>query len=295
MSEYFTDREFGARPPSTETIDERVWLALQALIATRLDDGSLGFRFPKACDDTGRLPYGADDDRFARTLAAEVPGATWPGDWHQTPATPVILDVLEFCAKAVGRPIRGSHHSYHHHTHISGWDRAAGLSEFIGEVNLLLARNGIAFQLDGNGQARRRLPAHIAHALQAANFASGDAETDALLEDARRRFLAPKVQDRRDGVEKLWDAFERLKTLEPGVDKKAAVTALLDRAARPGSRLRQALETEAFALTAIGNTHRIRHSEVGQETLETSAQVDFVFGRLFAFIHLLLASTGRLG
>ena len=41
MSEYFTDREFGARPPSPETIDERVWLALQALIATRLDDEPL--------------------------------------------------------------------------------------------------------------------------------------------------------------------------------------------------------------------------------------------------------------
>jgi hypothetical protein len=69
----------------------------------------------------------------------------------------------------------------------------------------------------------------------------------------------------------------------------------LDKAAKPGSKLRKTLADEAAALTGIGNSHRIRHSETWQEPLETTAQVDFLFGRLFAFIHLLLTTSGRMG
>jgi hypothetical protein len=35
--------------------------------------------------------------------------------------------------------------------------------------------------------------------------------------------------------------------------------------------------------------------EISQEPLETTAQVDFLFGRLFAFIHLVLTANGRTG
>jgi hypothetical protein len=268
---------------------------LQSLIDTRIDDGSFGYRFPRACDDPGKEPYGTDRANFERTLEAEIPGVEVPLRAWKMPETPVILDVLEFCAKAVAQPSRGRWHDYPRHFHIAAWDRGAGLSAFIDDVNVILARGGIAYELTAIGQARRLLPQHIGQELLAANFATGDPEADDLLEDARRRFLAPKIQDRRDGLEKLWDAFERIKTLEPGANKRVSADAILDKAARPETQLRQVLAEEAAALTAIGNSHRIRHSEVGQEPLETTAQVDFLFGRLFAFIHLLLSASGRVG
>ncbi len=294
MSDYFTDREYGARPRTSEVVELRLWGGLHGLIETRMDDGSFGYRFPAACSDEGRLPYGTDRRTFAKTLEAEIPWIEWPLRDDQLPDTPVVLDILEFCASAVGRPIPGRYHDYHKHTHLS-WDREDGLAQFVTDVNTMFSRNGVAFELTAEGKARRVLPAHLGQELVQANFATGDRETDSLLEDARGRFLAPKIQDRRDGLEKLWDAFERIKTLEPGLEKRASADALLDRAARPGSKLRQALADEAAALTKIGNSHRIRHSEVSQEALETTAQVDFLFGRLFAFIHLLLGASGRLG
>lgn len=294
MSGYFTEREFGPRARSAELIDERAWGGLQSLIDTRIDDGSFGYRFPLTCSDQGREPFGTDSANFGRMLEAEVPDATWPLVAWTTPETPVILDILEFCAKAVGRPSRGRWHDYAKHTHIAGWDRAQGLAEFVGEVNVILARGGIAFELSAEGVARRLLPQHIGQELLNTNFRTGDPETDALLEDARRRFLAPKVEDRRDGLEKLWDAFERIKTLEPGAPNKSVTAdAILDKAAQPGSKLRKVLADEAAALTSIGNSHRIRHSETWQEPLETTPQVDFLFCRLFAFIHLLLTASGR--
>ena len=290
--DYFTDREFGTVPRATEYIDERLWGGLHSLVETRLDDGSFGFRFPQACPDSGKRPCGCDRTAFSKTLEAEVPAIAWPLRAHELPDTPVILDLLEFCARAVGQPIEGSWHSFFDHYHLM-WDRASGLAAFIADVNRLLARNGVAFEMTAEGKIQRLLPAALRVALLQARFLTGDPETDRLLETARLRILSPRIEDRGDGLEKLWDAFERIKTLEPGNDKRLTADAMLNYAARPDSKLRASLGIEAEALTKIGNTHRIRHSEVWQEPLETPLQVDYLFTRLFAFIYLQLKASNR--
>jgi hypothetical protein len=225
---------------------------------------------------------------------AEVPDLEWPPSPSVLPETPVILDFLEFCAAAVGQPIEGGYHSYYRHHHLS-WDRIAGLQRFVTDVNSLFARNGVAFELTENGQARRLLPQPLAEALIRTAFATGDNETDRLLEAARLRIASPKPEDRKDALEKLWDAFERLKTLEPGANKRAQAEALLDRTATPGSQLRQMLGDETMVLTGIGNTFRIRHSETSQELLTSEEQVDYLFSRMFAFIRIVLKGTARGG
>lgn len=126
-------------------------------------------------------------------------------------------------------------------------------------------------------------------------FQTGDAETDRLLESARLRVLSPKEDDRRDALEKLWDAFERWKTLEPGANKRVQADALLDRVASVGSGYRGMLAREAAELATIGNSFRIRHSEVTQEALTSQDQVDYLFTRMFAFVRLVLRRTGRGG
>lgn len=162
-------------------------------------------------------------------------------------------------------------------------------------MNLVLVRNGVACELTAGGQARRLLPQALAEALGWTLFATGDAVTNQLLEAARTRITSPKPTDWQDALEKLWDAFERLKTLEPGSNKKAQADALLNRVAPPGSKLREMLGEEAQALTAIGNTFRIRHSETTQELLTAPEQADYLFARMFAFVRLILKTTGRGG
>ena len=288
---YFTDREYGARPAISETIDERVWGALHALVDMRIGNGAFGFRFTEQCPD-GRGACGCDQQAFGQFLQAEVPWIEWPLRRDEPPDTPVVLDLLEFCAKAVGEPILGSYHSYYGHHHLT-WDRAAGLASFVEEANLLFQRNGIAFKLDDDGRAQRILPQPVAQTLGWQMFDTGEAELDRLMEYARSHFLSPKLDDRRDATEKLWDAFERMKTIEQGSDKRAQADALLDRAAAPGTRMRAALAEEAKALTSIGNSLRIRHSEVAQEVIDRSDQLDWLFVRMFSFLRLLLLSSGR--
>nr|WP_199823816.1 hypothetical protein [Labrenzia sp. OB1] len=153
----------------------------------------------------------------------------------------------------------------------------------------------MSFGITSSGQARRLLPQPIADALGWTMFQTGDTETDRLLGVARQRFLSPKSEDRQDALEKLWDAFERMKTLEPGVNKRAQADALLDRVASPGSGFREALAREAAELTSIGNSFRIRHSETTQEALTSLDQVDYLFTRMFAFLRVILKGTGRGG
>lgn len=125
-------------------------------------------------------------------------------------------------------------------------------------------------------------------------FRTGDATLDHLLEDARRKFLSPREEDRRDALEKLWDTFERIKTLEPGKDKRAQTDAFLDRVTSRAV-YRSALGTEAKELSDLGKNLRIRHSETDKEEIESSEQVDYLFERLFGLVRLLLRMTSRGG
>ena len=292
---YFSDRERGPRPRTAEDISATVWTALRHLIQSRIEDGSFGYKFPEACPD-GAGPCGSDGRKFDAIARAEIPEL--PDEWQYANAeatsdTLMILDLLEFCARNVARPIKRGYHSFFGHYHLD-FQRDEGLKEFVADVNRLLARNGIGFELTDEGRAMRLGPALLRAALADVLFHSGDPETDRLLEDSRRLILSPHTEDRRNGLEKLWDAFERIKTLEPGNDKRVQTTALLDKAAQ-APRLRAYLENEMKELTAIGNNLQIRHFETTQEKLEHSEEVDYLFHRMFSFIRLVLHATGREG
>jgi hypothetical protein len=137
-------------------------------------------------------------------------------------------------------------------------------------------------------------PSGLQEALAETVFNSGDGELDRLLETARSKFLNRALDVRKEGLEKLWDAWERLKTIEPGANKPAQVKAILDKGAAEHV-LRERLETEARELNFIGNNLMIRHTEVGKPPIAESAQVDYLFHRMFAMIRLLLKSSGRGG
>ena len=294
---YFSDREKGPRPRTTEAISDRVWGALYDLVHSSVENGSFGHRFPETCPD-GAGCCGTDRGAFWRAVQAEIPDiGDDPGHLSRDhPPEPVaILDFLEFCARSVAKPIQVNFHPFFRHWHLS-FEREPGLADFVSSVNRLFARNGIAFELTPDGHAERLGPPGLREELRQAVFHTGDADADSLLEEARRRILSPHVNDRQDAIEKLWDAFERIKTLEPGPDKKAQAKYLLDHAVpEHAPKFRQFLETEAHELTKIGNTLRIRHAETDKEPLYGPEQVDCLFHRMFSFIRLVLRATNRGG
>jgi hypothetical protein len=113
-----------------------------------------------------------------------------------------------------------------------------------------------------------------------------------MLEAARARFLSPSPAIRQEALEKLWDAFERTKTLDPG-DKKASIESLLAKAS-PEPKLRERLNLQLNELTFVGNNFMIRHTETTKIPIGESRQVDYLFHWLFATVQLLLRSAGRM-
>ena len=206
----------------------------------------------------------------------------------------IMMDIIEFCWKSIGKPHEHYYHPFFAHHHLT-FDQAVGQSEFRNEVNVVFRRNGVAFDLTEVGRIERLIPGPVGSALRGAVFQTGDAQLDQLLETARRKILLTDENEHRDALEKLWDAWERLKTVEVG-DKKIGAAKMLDKAA--GSlqpTLRTMLDNEAKALTDAGNKLSIRHSETTQERLETSEQVNYLFQRMFSLIELILRATGRMG
>ena len=89
-------------------------------------------------------------------------------------------------------------------------------------------------------------------------------------------------------IEKLWDAFERIKTLADPTDKKRSAEALISQAAKSASA-GDLIREEMLALTRIGNSWRIRHHEVGKTELGDDSELrDYLFLRMFDLIRLLL-------
>lgn len=284
---YFSEREQGPRPRIEESILAMVWNGIAAVIESLESDGSFGLYFPEQCPD-GQGIIGTDWHRLRKVLQAEIPGIVMPFQTDELPSTLSILDLIEFTHDHVAKasPIDGSFHSYFKHYHLA-FDRAAGQLEFRHRINRLFARNGLAYELGTDGKVIRLAPAVLRESLQAAVFQTGDATLDDMLESARLKFLNPAPKVRREALEKLWDAWERIKTIESGSDKKAQVKTLLDKAAAEPN-FRALLETEAIALTAVGNNFLIRHSETNRTQIGDDAHVDYLFHRLFSLIAMLL-------
>ena len=287
---YFSEREEGECLRDDKEIAGPARAGVQVLIHTRIEDGSLGVRYPIRCREES-YPIGTDKNLLWGAMGAEIPNLK-ECPWEvMPPRTLDILDTIEFCWRCIGKPIDCGYHGYLKHSHLK-FDIEAGQEEFRKDINRIFRRQGIAYELVREGRIARLASTVLHEELVSAHFCTGDSELDQMLGTARRKFLDPHEATRREAVGFLWDAWERLKTLGLGLDKKAQVTALLDVTAGSSSpKFRRSLEQEAAELTWIGNNLQIRHSERNQERLAYDRHVDYVFHRLFSLIQVILRAT----
>lgn len=280
----------GASPRINEEIELNAWGGIVAATNQRFNNDSFGYLYPEKCPD-GNAICGHDFHSLSLSLAAEIPDISLPLNARKLPPTLSILDFLEFCHRAIGKPVKSDYHPFYRHWHLY-FEHEEGQTAFRYDINRIFSRNGIAYELSSNGLIVRLAPEGLKEILMPAVFRTGDIELDSLIETARQKYLNPNLTLRQESLEKLWDAWERLKTIEPGNDKKASVKTLLSKAAVEPT-FRDALDKEASELTRIGNTFNIRHSETTQIHLTNSEHVDYLFHRLFSLILLFLRTTGR--
>jgi hypothetical protein len=302
VNDYFSDRENGPRARTEQVISPAVWAGLVATVQALINSGAFGLRFPERCPD-GQAVCGCDTDALAASVIAEMPGLAWPletmclvedGFLSQrepfAPDTLLILDFIEFIYASVAKPIPGKHHDFFSHHHLT-FDQQSGQEEFRATVNRIFSRNGVAFEMLSTGRIVRVLPPVLGEDLKRTIFRTGDRTLDNMLEECRTKFSDRNPLVRREALERLWDGWERLKSLADPGDKKRSIKIILDATAAEPS-LRARLEEEATELNSIGNSHLIRHSEVNQVPVIDVDQVDYLFHRLFAMIQLVLRKKG---
>ena len=302
MNDYFSDRENGPRARTEQVISPAVWAGLVATVQALINSGAFGLRFPARCPD-GQAVCGCDTDALAASVIAEMPGFAWPletmclveeGFLLQrepfAPDTLLIMDFIEFIYASVAKPIPGKHHDFFSHHHLT-FDQQSGQEEFRSTVNRIFSRNGVAFEMLSTGRIVRVLPPVLGEDLKRTIFRTGDRTLDNMLDECRAKFSDRNPLVRREALERLWDGWERLKSLGDPGDKKRSIKIILDATAAEPS-LRARMEEEATELTSIGNSHLIRHSEVNQVPVIDVDQVDYLFHRLFAMIQLVLREKG---
>lgn len=290
---YFGAREIGPPVRDQEAITLAAWQGIVGVVQAGLRTGLFAEDFPdRACGDLHDAITGCSEEQFNLRLRGDHPEIRVPLDPNVLPETIPALEVIEFCYRHVSTPIAPEPHNHFAHWHYLHFRREDGQAQFAHEINTIFARNHLAYELQANGEVRRILPPVLREALACSEFRTEDDQLNRLLESARRRFSDPDFHVRYDALRDLWDAFERLKTLEPPHDIRRSVAALIARATQE-PRLGELLDTDMRELTDIGNEFFIRHANAGQVRLETSEEIDYLFHRLFAVTRFLLRSTGR--
>lgn len=298
MPNYFSDRENGPRARTEQMISPTVWAGVVALVRGLINSGAFGLQFPERCPD-GLAVCGCDSDSLVAGVVAEMPGLAWPletiheveeGFFSQrepfAPETLLVLDFIEFVHDAMAKPIHGEYHDFFSHHHLN-FDQQAGQDEFRATVNRIFSRNGVAFEMLSTGRIVRVLPLVLGDKLRRTAFNIGGRTLNNMLDECRAKFSDHNPHVRREALERLWDAWERLKSLADPGNKKRSITINLDATATE-PLLRARLEAEAQELNSIGNSHLIRHSEVSQVPVIDVDHINYLFHRLFAMIQLML-------
>lgn len=114
-----------------------------------------------------------------------------------------------------------------------------------------------------------------------------DKELNDLIEEAKRRFFTPG--DKLVAVQKLWDAFERIKTyFDSGSGKAKSADKVISIVS--GEINEDLFQEEFRTLTSIGNQYRIRHHETDKLEIKDDTNLNYLFFRMLALISLCLVS-----
>lgn len=291
---FYSDGLNGPTPRTLQALPTETADGLLELVMTRLDGNWLAAEFPERCPDADKNHiFATNVNAFESRAQALIPTLRTPL-WQNRGdiADETIFDLLELVGRFVAEPTEGANHGFYGH-HALSFDRRAGAKRYRDDVNEILARGGAAFEMQRDLTIAHLGPVELREALSALNPDTGDAELDKLIEDGRRFIASRRPPERLAGIQSLWGALERLKTVElPGKNqKKVSAEALL--AHIDSGPLRDAVRTDMIAVTDLGNTFRVRHHETHIAELPEDAY-DYFTGRVVTVLLVLLDQSGRL-
>jgi hypothetical protein len=321
-SEHVSDRELSEKEPHLENISVSVWNFIVTVYEQLIEDRLLACRFPKKdCSYYPEAITGCDKTALEFSLKGEIPSLktpveycrednftpfeSWQAERYGLPDKYVILDFLEFLHKNIVDVIEydiddgiyrslANHYEFYtfmhiKHKHYSFSERGKNKALFRKKINDVFRRNGIVFYLDDDGLARRAVPKMIANIISNVEFETEDVELNDMLKVAYHKFTSPHPEMRKEAIDRLWDAFEQLKTYLSSDKKKPAGKIIKDLSGN-NVLFGERVEKEFRELTDIGHIFHIRHIERHKSATLTDLQINYLFYRMSSLICLCLES-----
>lgn len=122
------------------------------------------------------------------------------------------------------------------------------------------------------------------------SFQIEDIEFCKLLEQSFQLYKEEKIDI---ATEKVWDAFERIKTYYQQCNKKKSAEQLLDAISKGDADYKSILNKEFDVLTHIGNEFRIRHHETNKKDIYCFEHYDYLFFRCLSILKLATSVLGE--
>jgi hypothetical protein len=150
--------------------------------------------------------------------------------------------------------------------------------EFAMQINSIFKLNSITYKLE-NGKLINTLDVSISSTTMSGISETGLKE---LVLEAVRYY---SENNKEIAVEKLWDAFERLKTYySPQLNKAKSAEKIIEDMSASEPHYKAIYEQEFRTLTNIGNSFRIRHHETTKIDIGDSRQYDYFYKRCLALV-----------
>lgn len=293
-TDFYSDRIGGPTPRIHEQLSERTSKGLLSLFINKIETNWFAERFPEHCEDgngiCGTNGRGVWMDVEAHVPSMALTGGYYGGSFSYEQTDEVTFDLIEYAASRLSEPKNREWHSFWKHHELS-FDEEAGRKAFRDEVNQILHRGGTMFELSPQLQIVRTGTPQVQQVLQAMEPASGDDALDKLLLHAKELFTSREEKNRGLALDKLWDAFTRLKTLDMPGNKVQSIKGLLENI--DDDAFRNVIDDEMRSLTKLGNDFMIRHHETGTHSVPPGAY-DYLFARMGSLINYLLEVSGRL-
>jgi hypothetical protein len=154
-------------------------------------------------------------------------------------------------------------------------------NNFANEVNLLLKNNSFIYKLLGGKIEISQMNIRTKEIIKEPGLKE-------LIEQATELYSNSNISDKQIAVEKIWDAFERLKTYYSDLDKKKSAEKIVNEISNKDEIYKNLFNEEFKKLTDIGNQFRIRHHETDKVDITDNNYYNYFFQRCFALVDLAL-------
>ncbi|ENK0837898.1 hypothetical protein AB2Z22_001221 [Clostridium botulinum] len=200
-----------------------------------------------------------------------------------------LLDLIEYFALNIEDISERWNNRYQNYKTIDCLKTSDIFKNFKEEINEIFTEAGLLYELTDEKIIERIVEnSPLTIEIENSFAAVHEVGTRELLKDAVALYKTPNSTARQDSVEKIWDAFERLKTYYTTLNKKHSAEKIVNNMSGGNSEFFDLFNDEFKRLTDIGNKYRIRHHETNKIDITDVRYYDYLFNRCLSLIALAI-------